>query len=118
MMITTQADHTKWKKLGVLSPFMYFTMSENYKQDFPVYTFHYECVDGDLDECDFTYVEINDVPVILQKYLNLEKHWSAQVDIKYQTKEFNQKLIEALAKEFAIREITWQRFDGSLVQYD
>jgi hypothetical protein len=108
-MITTQADHTKWKKLGAAAPFAYFKLPDNYKEAFPKYTFHYECVEYDLDESNFTYLEIDGIPVILEKYLNVFDFWSALVDYTIQTPELNQKLLDALIKEFSITEVTWQR---------
>lgn len=108
-MVITQADHTKWKPLGALGDFFSFTLPENYKEVFPEYTFHYECVEGDLDECDYTYVEVNGHPVILQKYLNLETDWCAMFDVRKQTPELNKELREEIIKAFSIQNVTWVR---------
>lgn len=110
-MLKTEIDHTKWKKLGVLSQFVSFILPENYKEIFPQYTFHYEAVMGDIDECDYTYIEIDGTPVILEKYLNLVDYWSALVDLNLQNKEFNDKLIDILIKEFNIQTIVWKKFE-------
>lgn len=110
-MLKTENDHTKWKKLGVLSEFVTFMLPENYKEIFSQYTFHYESVMGDIDECHYTYVEIDGVPIILEKYLNLVEYWSALVDLNLQNKEFNDKIIHVLTKEFNIQNIIWKRFE-------
>ena len=108
--MNTHVQVENWKG-GVLAPFMYFRLPDDYKTRYTQLEFHYECVPYDLDECDYAYVEIDGTGVFISKYINHDKDWAAQTDIHIMNADLARKLKEAIFQELKItqEEVTWER---------